>query len=187
MYNKSFVAALLVLAFSGAAFAATVTTATGGSAISADTTGGAFTALTGPVLTETVVGDIAVGTVILQAPSGFEFDTGATVTVFLTSTSTNANKNINDKANNTAMNITSISSSQITFTVSSKSNGQAKNTLTWQNVRTRPTAGTPLASGNIIKTGTSVIPSVANGTNLGTLTEVAGVAAVAPLEVSRPQ
>ena len=163
--------------------AAIVTTATGGSAISADTTGGSYTNLTGPSIIENITSDIGTGTIILLSPSGFEFDTGApAVTVFLTSNENNANKNINDAANNSVLNITSNDGSAITFTVTSKSNGQAKNTLTWQNVRVRPTAGTPLASGNITKIGTSAINSVANGTNLGTLTEVAG--AVASILVS---
>ena len=57
----------------------TVTPATGGNAISADTTGGSYTALTGPVIAEGAVGDIGTAgtdTIILNAPSGFEFDIG---------------------------------------------------------------------------------------------------------------
>src|SRR5262249_31867487 len=44
---------------------ATVTPATGGAAIPADTAGGSFTALTGPVIVETIVGDISIGTIVL--------------------------------------------------------------------------------------------------------------------------
>src|SRR5205823_8581546 len=46
--------------------------------------------------------------------------------------------------------------------------------LTWQNVRVRPTAGTPLASGNMVETGTSTVAAVNGTTNFGTLTEVFG-------------
>lgn len=64
------------------AVSATITAATGGSAISSDTTSasggtGAYTTLTGPVLTETAAGQIGTGTIILTAPSGFEFNTAA--------------------------------------------------------------------------------------------------------------
>jgi len=41
--------------------AVTITPVTGGSAISVDTTGGAYTALTGPVISEGVTADIGVG------------------------------------------------------------------------------------------------------------------------------
>src|SRR5262249_9946121 len=53
------------------------TQATGGSAISADTTGGTFTSLTGPVYTENNSGDVGVGTITLNAPAGFVFDTSS--------------------------------------------------------------------------------------------------------------
>ncbi len=172
---KLFLSTLLFVLGSIAVSAATVTLATGGGAISADDVGGGYTNLTGPSIVETVTSDIQQGTIVLLVPSGFEFDTGApAVTVFLTSNENNANKNINDAANNSVLSITSNDGSEIAFTVVSKSNGQAKNTLTWQNVRVRPTAVSPLASGNITKMGTSIIDSVVNGTNLGTLTEVAG-------------
>ena len=55
---------------------AVVTPATGGAAISADTAGGTYTTLTGPVLAENGTAQIGMGTLILNAPSGFVFDTG---------------------------------------------------------------------------------------------------------------
>src|SRR5262249_18471992 len=58
--------------------AAQFTRATGGSAISADTTGGTFTSLTGPTYSENANGNVGVGTIILNCPSGFIFDTGGT-------------------------------------------------------------------------------------------------------------
>ncbi len=185
---KLFLLTLLFVLSTVAVSAATVTLATGGGAISADTTGGTFTNLTGPILTETATpNDIDIGTIILNVPSGFVFDTGApAVTILLTSTETTANKNINSAANNSVLNITSNNGTAITFTVNSKSSGGARNTLTWQNVRVRPTAASPLASGNITKGGTSVVASVANGANFGTLTEVAGTPDTTPPVVTVP-
>ena len=157
----------------------TVTPASGGSVISADTTGGAYTALTGPVIAESVTADIGAGTVILNAPSGFIFDVGGVApTVLITwlgGGSGAGGNNINNKVSGTVDGITSITTTQITYTITAMTDVLAVNSLTWQNVRVRPTAGTPLVSGNIIKTGTSVISGVTNSvTNFGTLTEVAG-------------
>lgn len=159
--------------------AVTVTPATGGSSISADTTGGTYTALTGPVISESVTGDTGNGTIILNAPSGFIFDVGGTEpTVLITWISGGSGaggNNINNKNTGTVVAISSITTSQITFSITAPTENSALNSLTWQNVRVRPTAGTPPASGNITKTGTSVIAGVTNSvTNLGTLTEVAG-------------
>jgi hypothetical protein len=48
--------------------------------------------------------------------------------------------------------------------------------LTWQNVRVRPTTGTPLALGNLTRTGTANVVGLSTNANLGTLREVAGAA-----------
>ncbi|MEK7124673.1 MAG: IPT/TIG domain-containing protein, partial [Patescibacteria group bacterium] len=62
-----------------------------------------------------------------------------------------------------------------TITIISPTSGRVTNSLTWQNIRVRPVAGTPLALGNIFKTGTSSILGVANNvTSLGALKEVPG-------------
>lgn len=156
---------------------ATVTAATGGSAISADTAGGSYTALTGPIISEGATADIGKGTIILDVPSGFVFDTGGTApTVLVTRTAGSGpnNKNINNVASGTSIAITSRTATQITFTVTDVTSGGVTNSLTWQNVRARPSAGTPLASGNITKSGTSSIVGVTGSTNFGALTEVAG-------------
>ena len=160
------------------ASAQTVNPATGGNAISADNTGGAYVMLTGPVYSEGASGDAGVGTIILDAPTGFEFDTGGTAPTVLVTRTGGAggnNRNINDVASGTSVAITSVTTTQITFTVTAASSNGVTNSLTWQNVRVRPTAGTPLASGNITKSGTSAMSGVTGTTNFGTLTEVAGV------------
>lgn len=177
---------LAVLAYlclgAGTATAQTITTATGGGAISADNTGGAYSTLTGPVYTEGANGDAGVGTIILNAPSGFEFDTGGTApTVLVTRVAGNGgnNRNINDAGSGTSLAVTSVTATQITFTVTAASSNGVRNSLTWQDVRVRPTAGTPLASGNITKSGTSTMAGVSAGvTNFGTLSEVHGAHAL---------
>ncbi|HAF25255.1 MAG TPA: hypothetical protein DCK93_20505, partial [Blastocatellia bacterium] len=154
--------------------APTVTPATGGSAISADTaaTGGTgvFTSLTGPIITESATADVGTGTIIINVPSGFEFDTGGTApNVNITRLS-----GTGAPTKNTAGSITSVTSASVTFTVTTASNTGVFCSLTWQYLRVRPTAGTPLATGNITKTGTSTIAGVTGTTNFGTLTEVPG-------------
>src|SRR5438045_6930034 len=87
--NRRSIASLLALGFvllgaDKALAAVTVTAATGGSAISADNTGGTWTTLTGPVLDESTGKEILTGTIVLNAPSGFVFDTASTVTATVT-------------------------------------------------------------------------------------------------------
>ena len=63
--------------------AATVTT-TADATMSADTAGGTYTALNGPVLSEGSAGDISLGTITLNVPGGFRFDPAAVVTATVT-------------------------------------------------------------------------------------------------------
>lgn len=153
---------------------ATLTAATGGSAISADNFGtGTYVALTGPSYAEGAAGDVTTGTIILNVPTGFIFDTGSTVTVLVTGSATAAD-NINDLATGSTISAT-VSTTQITITITAAS--ATANTLTWQGIRVRPTAGTPLASGNIVMdaSSTATLSTVTAGTtNFGTLTEVSG-------------
>ncbi|MDO8629411.1 MAG: hypothetical protein Q7R41_02865, partial [Phycisphaerales bacterium] len=159
------------------ALAASVTPATGGGAISADTANGAYTSLTGPVLDEGNNRDIDVGTIVLNAPSGFQFDTSeaaaVTVAVSRLDAGTEAFLTL---SSGTA----TVTSSTITITVSARDssagNTKARSRLTWSGIKVRPTAGTPLASGNITNSGMATIAGVAAGSNFGTLTEVLGAA-----------
>src|SRR5439155_4962925 len=57
--------------------------ASGGAAIPSSSVGGAYTALTGPTYYEAANGDVSTGTIILNAPSGFIFDTGGTAPTVL--------------------------------------------------------------------------------------------------------
>ncbi len=177
------IAVLLIASFIFYVWAGNVTPASGATAISADTaaTGGtgAWTSLSGPTYGETINGDIGNGTVVLTVPTGFEFNTASPITVILTTGATNANTNMNNVAlGANVAGVTGANFSQtattITFTVFSKSQGNVLNTIQWRGIQVRPLNGTPLASGNIVPSGTSMIAAVANSTNFGTLTEVPG-------------
>src|SRR5439155_13220966 len=119
------------------------------------------------------------GTIILNAPNGFIFDTGGTApTVLITrlSGSGGGGNNINGVSSGTSVAMNSVTSTQMTFTVSSSSINGVTCKLTWQNARVRPTAGTPLASGNLKVSGTATVVTVSTNSNFGTLREVAGAA-----------
>src|SRR4030095_11983427 len=98
---------------------------------------------------------------ILNAPAGFVFDTGGTApTVSSVKFSGSGNSPVQGS-------ITSVTATQITYTVTASSLNPSR--LTWQNVRVRPTAGTPLASGKLRMTGTASVAGLSPNSNLGTL------------------
>lgn len=172
---KIIIVVVSMFALNGIANAASVTVATGGGAIASNTTAGCsaagtWTALTGPTISEANAGEIGLGDIVLTAPAGFEFDTAAAVTIYLTGNGTNT-RNINNIPRNTSVNATSVTATAITFTVTSIST--RTNTLTWQGIQVRPTASSPQATGNISQTGTSNITGLTAASNFGTLTEVA--------------
>ncbi|HXJ76452.1 MAG TPA: hypothetical protein VNM37_26580, partial [Candidatus Dormibacteraeota bacterium] len=155
------------------------TPATGGSAIVADGATGTFTTLTGPAYTENASGNVGTGTIILNAPAGFIFDTAGTAPTVLvtrlTGSGSSAN-NVNDLSSGAAASMTSVTSTQLVFTVTASSASGVTCSLTWQNVRVRPTTGTPLASGNLTRSGTASVVGLPASANLGFLREVAGAA-----------
>ena len=156
------------------------TQASGGSAVPADGAAtSTFTSLTGPSYSENASGNVGTGTIILKAPTGFVFDTGGAVPTVLMTRLSGTGKNtanINDVASGTAVAMTSVTSTQLVFTVTSSSASGVTCKLTWQNVRIRPTAGTPLVAGNLARTGTASVVGLSTTANLGTLREVAGAA-----------
>ncbi len=155
--------------------AASVTPATGGSAISADTTGGAYTTLTGPIITEGATADIGTGTIILNAPPGFIFNATSNVTAVRTDvvgTGCDVSKRL--LINGGVVQTVQPTAITITITITRSTSGGCRNNIRWAGIQVRPTAGTPLVSGNITLSGTAVINGVTETTNLGTLTEVAG-------------
>src|SRR6185369_11430151 len=120
------------------------TLATGGSAISADGATGTFTTLTGPTYSENTTDEVGTGTIILKAPTGFVFDTGGTAPTMLITRLTGTGNNINGVTSGAAVAMSSVTSTQLVFTVTSASATGTTCKLTWQNVRVRPTTGTPL-------------------------------------------
>ncbi len=170
-------AAVLFFAGVNNAFAAvTVTAATGGGAISADTntTNGTatWTTLTGPTIAEGAFRDFPnAGTFILTAPSGFSFNTGAAVTATITRTAGTGSCFAFTSTTATP------AASTVTFTLNAQDGnpGTTRCHVVFSNIQVRPTAGTPLATGNMTKSGTATVSGITSGTtNLGTLTEVAG-------------
>lgn len=144
-----------------------LTAATGGEAISADDASiapsPAFTTLTGPRVQESFAGEFTNGgTFVFNAPAGFQWDTGSTPTV--TSTAAFGGTTLLNAG------FTSITSSQITFTVSAVSTTNPGE-LTFGNLRVQPTTGTLPNTGNIINTGTT---GLGGSTSYGTLTMVPG-------------
>jgi Bacterial Ig-like domain (group 3)/YDG domain len=147
--------------------------ALGGTNISADSISGAATNLSGPVYQELAPGYAGPGTIVLQVPPGFAFDTGLPLPTVLLSGSASGTSNINHAISGTALALNSVTSTQLVFTISSTSS--VPNILTWQNIKVRPTAGTPLAQGQLIKSGTASLVSVTNGvSSFGSLVEVPG-------------
>ena len=158
------------------AFAAvTVTPASGGSAISADTNLAngttSWTPLTGPTIAEDSNRSFpASGTFIFNVPTGFNFNTSSAVTATITRLA----------GTGTCFRFSSASvtptATTITFSLAARDQaGSTRCQVVFSGIQVRPTAGTPLASGNITKSGTASVSGITNGvTNLGTLTEVAG-------------
>ncbi len=173
LFISIFVILWLISGSSQPAYAtASVTTATGGSSINADTTGGSYAALTGPTITEGANKDVGTGTLILNAPSGFIFNTGQNVTGTVSLIA--GSKSCFTLSAGTVTPATTT----ITFTVSAQDGTGGNPTTTcrivFTNIQVRPSSGTPLASGNITVGGTSSITGITSSTNLGTLTEVVG-------------
>jgi len=142
--------------------------ATGGDSLSADDANTTFTTLTGPRITEDVSGELtASGTIVLNAPSGFQWDTGganpgATVEAALSGPTT------------LAISYTSRTSSAVTYTVSAASSGvNLQGKVTFTGLRIQPTSGTMPASGNITNTGTA---GATGATNFGDIAMIAGSA-----------
>lgn len=146
---------------------AVIAAATGGAAISADTAGTTWTTLTGPIITETYardVGAFSLGTIVLTIPEGFEFDTVEPVSVLLYAA---GHKTIN-RLPNYAILTPQVTATTITLEITATSRGGIAwpDTLEFQNIRVRPTAGYPLASGHITQSGTCQLrnPLLISGT-----------------------
>lgn len=150
-----------------AAAGGSVTIASGGGAISADNSvGPVYTALTGPIFMATATGDFAPGTLTLTAPSGFAFKTTAVMVTPSNEVSLGAGSGAAVSVMPTA--------STITVNIVAGNSSSPGATISFSGIQVAPTAGTPLASGNIVATfsaGSFISPY-----NVGMLTEVPGAA-----------
>ena len=159
----------LLLCGSGAAFAVTgvaVTPATGGTGISLDTNGtngtGVYTPLTGPIMTENNPGGVtSTGTMIFNAPTGFEFSTAAnSVTVTITpkpGKTCDAAKGILVGTGTTSQTVTPTASS-FTIDINRKSSPPDQCELTFSGIQIRPidntaTSGTTTRTARVIDSG----------------------------------
>ena len=188
-YALSLCFVLFSFLFTPHAFAsATVTSATGGENISASTASsggtGIFTTLSGPILVEGVKGDIKSGTITLNAPSGFEFDASSPATVTVTSNAGNPATNINHLASGSVI-TTTTTSLQISFIITSQSTS-ARNTLTWGNIKVRPTVSSPIATGNITLSSTNSVIGVTLPANVGALAEIAVPVTLSSIAITTP-
>jgi MSHA biogenesis protein MshQ len=164
-------------AFSAAHAQVNVVAATGGGAISADNVAGAWTDLTGPELDETSnngSGAFGTGTIVLNAPAGFEFNPAATVTVSigLASGSGSGGNQIDLYGGRGNPVSAAVTATTITVSVRRTSRSSTHNSLTWSGIQVRPTAHCPPASGTISASGTSSFTPATP--DLGDLAEVAG-------------
>jgi hypothetical protein len=153
-----------------------ITAATGGETISADTAGGAWTTLIGPVITETKARDTGgpgLGTIVLNVPNGFEFNSDVPVSVIVTA---DFKKSINRIPDGDEIPVV-VTRSNITITITDSSRGGLAwpDSITYQGIQVRPTAGYPLAVGDITESGTCDFRNLTltSGT-WGSLREVGG-------------
>ncbi len=136
---------------------------------------GSSVALTGPAYYELNSGDVGVGTVVLNAPAGFEFDTNSAAVVRVTRISGNGSPANNINGANNGKNGTeypvTVTPTQITFTVTSPSTNGVTDLLTWEGILVKLGVGAVSVPSEITKTGTSVMEAVVDGvTSFGTLT-----------------
>ena len=127
--------------------------------VSADTFGVNSTLLTGPVIDEGANQDIGVGTIVLNAPAGFQFDTRSNVvaTVSRLDGGTGSLLALNPVITVTASNIT------LSATAADQIDGITLSRITFSGINVQPTAGSPLATGSITVTASPPIPGFTDG------------------------
>ena len=153
---------LLVPLASVSAAGVTVTSASGGSAISADSNGttgtGTYTPLTGPVITEHAAGNLGNGTIVLHPPAGFQFNP--------------ASGSASVGGGCTSLNATLAQSANPTITITGAPSMTHPCSITVSGLGVRPSSATFAGAGSITNTGTGT--NAPKPGNYGTLTEVAG-------------
>jgi len=144
-----------------------LTAATGGEAISADSANvtNGYVTLTGPRVQESFVGEFtSAGTFVFNAPSGFEWDiTNSPAPSASVSSAFGGSTEL-------AVSFTSRTASQITFTIGTESSSNPGE-ITFSDFRVRPTTGILPNSGTITNTGTT---GLGGSTDYGKLTMIEG-------------
>ena len=176
--------AALALTGDPALAAVSVTSATGGTGISAGTASGAFSTLSGPTLAEGSSGEISAGSVIIDTPAGFAFRTTQPVTINDTGAGDGIGSIRISPSSDCSTPASTISvtptATQISFWVCAVSADTSHlASLTFSALAVRPTAGSPLAAGDLLidPASTATIAGATKGsagTSLGTLTDGAG-------------
>jgi hypothetical protein len=140
------VVAVVVAPFTGVRAASVTTLAS--ATLSADTQAaapgnGVYTSLTGPVIAEAAAGEVTVGTIVLSAPSGFEFRTTGTVTVSVSPTTSAGIKVDTDAGCGSADASEPANLTASTITISVCSVSTSASTITWSGIGVRPTGTGP--------------------------------------------
>ncbi|MCG8373730.1 MAG: T9SS type A sorting domain-containing protein, partial [Balneolales bacterium] len=142
-----------------------ITPATGGEAISADDANTTYTSLSGPFIQEGFFQELTFGgTIVLNAPTGYEWNTSGTYGVTITPaygglTTLDAS-------------FTSITSTELTYTIDDTSRSTSSpGQLEFTGLQIRPTSGSLPNTGDITNTGTT---GQGGDTNYGTLTMIPG-------------
>jgi len=123
-----------------ASAATTITAATGGTGMIV----GNYTTLSGPTVVEGVTGDISLGTIVLTltASSGFEFNVASPVMINLSQAGTCAGNNGMRINGTTAATYTvTPTATSISFTITRKSSGGCRATISWSGVQVRALVG----------------------------------------------
>lgn len=143
-----------------------ITPATGGGNISADDANSTYTSLTGPFIQEGFIKELTFGgTIIFDAPTGFEWNTSGTYGVTITPA----------YGGTTALDasFTSVTSSQLTFTIDDTStSASSPGQIEFTGLEVRPTTGVLPNTGNIENSGST---GQGGDTNYGTLIMVPGL------------
>lgn len=162
-------------------FSQTVAPATGGESISADDANQTYTSLSGPVITENYAGQLSLnGTIIFNAPSGFDWDTTGTAPAVTISNASGGGGYFNTGL---TIQLVSRTARSITFQVTASSyvssflNGlfNTPGVATFGNFRIRPNTGVMPNSGIITNSGTTA-PGGAGAVSYGQISMTYGAA-----------
>ena len=148
---------------------ASVVPATGGTNLRV----GEFASLSGPTLSESASGDIGEGTIVLSAPTGFEFDPAATVTAQITDTSTcsvGGRPLRFDFAGTSSTQTAAVSVASIRVDIKHASKSGCRGSITWSGIRVK---ATQLGTGQLRHTGMSALSGISATTNFGPLATAA--------------